>query len=177
MAVGLVELQAPKQSLTRGYAEPMRSRGEDRRLTRAPSTDEAVVRAAARSVAVPVVVVSLAVAGGGLSVAFAWVWWRATHPRTGHSSITVTLDVPDLVAGALLGAVFAVVCAGVAALLQVLASAPQTAFSRQHLLSAVFERGTAPGTVDTYIHYLRRKTDPALIETVRGVGYRLGTPV
>lgn len=62
------------------------------------------------------------------------------------------------------------------ALLAVLASAPDTAFSRQHLLTAVFEHGEQVGTVDTYVHYVRRKTDRDLIETVRGVGYRLGTP-
>lgn len=62
------------------------------------------------------------------------------------------------------------------ALLAVLASAPDTAFTRAHLLSAVFEHGEQEGTVDTYVHYLRRKTDRSLVETVRGVGYRLGTP-
>lgn len=62
------------------------------------------------------------------------------------------------------------------ALLEVLASAPDVAFTRQQLLTAVFDRGEQEGTVDTYVHYLRRKTDRTLIETVRGVGYRLGTP-
>lgn len=62
------------------------------------------------------------------------------------------------------------------ALLAVLAGQPDAAFSRQQLLSAVFDRGEQPGTVDTYVHYLRRKTERDLIETVRGVGYRLGTP-
>lgn len=63
-----------------------------------------------------------------------------------------------------------------AALLGVLAGHPDTAFTRQHLLSAVFENSEQGGTVDTYVHYLRRKTDRDLVETVRGVGYRLGTP-
>ena len=36
--------------------------------------------------------------------------------------------------------------------------------------------GEQPGTVDTYVHYLRRKTDPDLVTTVRGEGYRLGQP-
>lgn len=62
-------------------------------------------------------------------------------------------------------------------LLAVLASAPDTAFSRQQLLASVFEHGEQPGTIDTYVHYLRRKTDKDLIETVRGKGYRLGTPL
>lgn len=62
------------------------------------------------------------------------------------------------------------------ALLGVLAASPDTAFTRQQLLSAVFDRGEQVGTVDTYVHYLRRKAERELIETVRGVGYRLGTP-
>lgn len=63
------------------------------------------------------------------------------------------------------------------ALLAVLAAAPDTAFTRQHLLSAVSDHGEQPVTVDTYVHYLRRKTGTDLIETVRGIGYRLGTPL
>ena len=62
------------------------------------------------------------------------------------------------------------------ALLEILAAHPDTVFSRQHLLSAVFDKGEQETTVDTYVHYIRRKTDRDLIETVRGAGYRLGTP-
>ncbi|PCN46709.1 two-component system response regulator [Curtobacterium sp. 'Ferrero'] len=62
------------------------------------------------------------------------------------------------------------------ALLRLLADEPARAFTRQHLLSAVFDHGEQPGTVDTYVHYLRRKTDRDLITTIRGTGYRLGTP-
>lgn len=61
-------------------------------------------------------------------------------------------------------------------MLRLLAQEPNRAFSRQHLLSAVFDSGEQLGTVDTYVHYIRRKTDRDLISTVRGVGYRLGTP-
>ncbi|MBT2504094.1 response regulator transcription factor [Curtobacterium sp. ISL-83] len=61
------------------------------------------------------------------------------------------------------------------AVLRILTAEPARTFSRQHLLSAVFDHGE-PGTVDTYVHYLRRKTEPDLITTVRGIGYRLGTP-
>nr|WP_217508575.1 response regulator transcription factor [Curtobacterium pusillum] len=61
-------------------------------------------------------------------------------------------------------------------LLRLLASDPARVFTRQHLLSAVFEHGEQLGTVDTYVHYIRRKTDRDMISTVRGVGYRLGTP-
>ncbi|MFJ4219429.1 response regulator transcription factor [Curtobacterium luteum] len=61
-------------------------------------------------------------------------------------------------------------------LLAVLAAAPDRVFSREQLLSAVFERGEQLGTVDTYVHYIRKKTERDLIATVRGRGYRLGTP-
>ncbi|GAA4489105.1 response regulator transcription factor [Microbacterium panaciterrae] len=63
-----------------------------------------------------------------------------------------------------------------AAFLAVLAAEPERTFSREYLLSAVFPRGESPTTVETYVHYLRRKTDRDLIQTIRGSGYRLGTP-
>lgn len=62
------------------------------------------------------------------------------------------------------------------ALLSLLANSPTTAFSRAHILSAVFDKGEQLGTVDTYVHYIRRKTDRELITTIRGVGYRIGMP-
>lgn len=61
------------------------------------------------------------------------------------------------------------------ALLTLLARHPERAFTREQLLVA-FDHGEQAGTVDTYVHYLRKKTDRDLIQTVRGVGYRLGTP-
>ncbi|MGN6427803.1 MAG: response regulator transcription factor [Leifsonia sp.] len=63
-----------------------------------------------------------------------------------------------------------------AALLRLLAESPLRTFSRRQILDAVFEADEQPGTVDTYVHYLRRKTDPDLVTTVRGEGYRLGQP-
>ena len=30
--------------------------------------------------------------------------------------------------------------------------------------------------MDTYVHYLRRKLGRRVVETVRGVGYRIGRP-
>lgn len=61
-----------------------------------------------------------------------------------------------------------------AALLRLLAENPQQTFTRVQILRAVFSADDQPGTVDTYVHYLRRKTDIELIHTVRGQGYRLG---
>lgn len=56
--------------------------------------------------------------------------------------------------------------------------------TRSQLLAEVWQMSTETGTniVDVYVNYLRRKVDyladdethPALIETVRGSGYRLG---
>lgn len=60
------------------------------------------------------------------------------------------------------------------ALLAALAAEPRRTFSREELLARVFAQGESETTVETYVHYLRRKTDKDLIETVRGRGYRLG---
>ena len=59
-------------------------------------------------------------------------------------------------------------------LLKLLAVNPQRTFSRDEILRAVFSANDTPGTVDTYVHYVRRKTDPDIVTTVRGRGYRLG---
>jgi DNA-binding response OmpR family regulator len=59
-------------------------------------------------------------------------------------------------------------------LLRLFATQPDRTFSRTQVLSAVFQAGEQPGTVDTYVHYLRRKTDKDVVLTVRGRGYRLG---
>jgi two-component system response regulator QseB len=59
-------------------------------------------------------------------------------------------------------------------LLKLFAVNPQRTFSRAEILRADFEATDTPGTVDTYVHYLRRKTDTDIVTTVRGRGYRLG---
>lgn len=55
---------------------------------------------------------------------------------------------------------------------------PGQVLSRQQLLSHVwgydFEGGS--NVVDVYVGYLRRKLGSGLIDTVRGLGYRLGSP-
>ncbi|WEO75959.1 response regulator transcription factor [Cryobacterium sp. SO2] len=61
-------------------------------------------------------------------------------------------------------------------LLKLLAEAPNRTFSRQQILNAVFNADDTAGTVDTYVHYLRRKTETDIVLTVRGQGYRLGQP-
>ncbi|HWU58170.1 MAG TPA: response regulator transcription factor [Microbacteriaceae bacterium] len=59
-------------------------------------------------------------------------------------------------------------------LLRLFAEHPEKTFSRRRILRAVFREDEQPGTVDTYVHYLRRKTDKDVVLTVRGQGYRLG---
>ncbi|HKT56982.1 MAG TPA: response regulator transcription factor [Microbacterium sp.] len=59
-------------------------------------------------------------------------------------------------------------------LLRLLAEHPERTFSREQILRTVFNSDDQPGTVDTYVHYLRRKTERDIILTVRHKGYRLG---
>lgn len=51
---------------------------------------------------------------------------------------------------------------------------PGQVLSREQLLSRVWDLDFDPGSnvVDVYVGYLRRKTGPGSIETVRGMGYR-----
>jgi DNA-binding response OmpR family regulator len=60
-------------------------------------------------------------------------------------------------------------------LLKAFISHPRQVLSRQELLSMAWEMDFDPGTnlVDVYVGYLRRKLGEAVIETVRGTGYRL----
>ncbi len=60
------------------------------------------------------------------------------------------------------------------ALLELISASPEHVFSREEILHAVFSPRDTPGTVDTYVHYLRRKTSREMVETVRAQGYRLG---
>ncbi|MBN9196386.1 MAG: response regulator transcription factor [Microbacterium sp.] len=60
-------------------------------------------------------------------------------------------------------------------LLRLLAEYPRKTFGRDEILRTVFDAHDTPGTVDTYVHYLRRKIDPDVVTTVRGRGYRLGS--
>ncbi len=61
-------------------------------------------------------------------------------------------------------------------LLSLLARHRTRTLSRKQILREVFPAGDSVGTVDTYVHYIRRKTERDLITTIRGVGYRLGDP-
>lgn len=61
-------------------------------------------------------------------------------------------------------------------LLEVLSGSPDHVFSREEILRAVFPAGDSASSVDTYVHYVRKKTTPEMIETVRARGYRAGNP-
>lgn len=63
-----------------------------------------------------------------------------------------------------------------AAFLEFLSASPERVFSREEILRGVFSSADGVGTVDTYVHYIRRKTAPEMIDTVRGRGYRAGDP-
>jgi DNA-binding response OmpR family regulator len=61
------------------------------------------------------------------------------------------------------------------ALLETFMRHPQQVLSREQLLSRVWGFAFDPGSnlVDVYVRYLRRKLGEGVIQTVRGLGYRL----
>ena len=61
------------------------------------------------------------------------------------------------------------------ALAEIFLRNPGQVLSREQLLSHVWGYDFEPGSnvVDVYVGYLRRKLGPGVIETVRGMGYRL----
>ncbi|MBO9555049.1 MAG: response regulator transcription factor [Cellulomonas sp.] len=59
-------------------------------------------------------------------------------------------------------------------LLEVLARHPRRVFTREELIQLVFGGDVEPNTVDSYVHYLRDKLGRTTIQTVHGLGYRLG---
>jgi two-component system response regulator QseB len=60
-------------------------------------------------------------------------------------------------------------------LLRLFAEQPARVFSREEIVGKVFPEAATGTLVDTYVHYLRRKLGVAVVTTVRGAGYRLGT--
>ncbi|NNH71530.1 response regulator transcription factor [Nocardia uniformis] len=66
------------------------------------------------------------------------------------------------------------------ALLEVLLRNTGQALPRETLIERVWGRHSSSNSLEVYIRYLRRKIElegaPTLIQTVRGVGYRLGPP-
>ena len=60
------------------------------------------------------------------------------------------------------------------ALLGALARRPRQVFSRDDLVALAFPGAEEGSVVDTYVHYLRKKLGREVVETVHGLGYRLG---
>ncbi|MFC3832933.1 MULTISPECIES: response regulator transcription factor [Deinococcus] len=63
-------------------------------------------------------------------------------------------------------------------LLELLGLNAGRAFTRDEIIDRLWsgESGVEPKVIDVYVSTIRRKTDDALIDTLRGVGYRLGRP-
>ncbi|SFD27340.1 response regulator transcription factor [Massilia yuzhufengensis] len=61
-------------------------------------------------------------------------------------------------------------------LLRHMAEQPQRVFNRAQLEEALYGwgEGAESNTIDVHVHHLRRKLDPGVVKTIRGVGYRLG---
>jgi two-component system response regulator QseB len=64
------------------------------------------------------------------------------------------------------------------ALLEVLLSNPRRVLSKQQLFEKLYawDHAIESNAIEVYVHHLRRKINPAIVRTVRGVGYALGTP-
>ena len=63
------------------------------------------------------------------------------------------------------------------AVLEALLAQPQRVLSKAHLQEKLYDwSGTEPegNVLEVHIHHLRRKIDPGIVRTVRGVGYALG---
>jgi len=61
--------------------------------------------------------------------------------------------------------------------LALLARRPGVVFRREQILAEVWGSAGSPHTLDVHVASLRAKTGvPGLVETLRGVGYRLGPP-
>lgn len=62
------------------------------------------------------------------------------------------------------------------ALLQILLANPGRVLSAEQVKDRVygFDENVESNAINVHIHHLRRKLGPGIVETVRGLGYRLG---
>jgi two-component system response regulator QseB len=62
------------------------------------------------------------------------------------------------------------------ALLEVLLANPRRVLSREQLFEKLYawDHAIESNAIEVYVHHLRRKIDPGIVRTVRGVGYALG---
>jgi len=65
------------------------------------------------------------------------------------------------------------------ALLEVLLANPRRVLSKAQLFEKLYawDHSIESNALEVYVHHLRRKIDPSIVRTVRGVGYALGPPV
>ena len=63
-------------------------------------------------------------------------------------------------------------------LLHQLLSQPGRVFTREKLEEALYgwDEAAESNALEVHVHHLRRKIDPGIVRTVRGVGYALGAP-
>lgn len=63
------------------------------------------------------------------------------------------------------------------ALLEVLLANPRRVLSKVQLFEKLYawDQSIESNAIEVYVHHLRRKIDPAIVRTVRGVGYALGS--
>ena len=64
------------------------------------------------------------------------------------------------------------------ALLEVLLANPQRVLSKAQLQEKLYDWHSAEpesNTLEVYVHHLRKKIDSAVVRTVRGVGYVMGS--
>jgi len=61
-------------------------------------------------------------------------------------------------------------------LLRLLLESPKRVHTRDHIEHELYNLGETAesNAIDVHVHHLRKKIAPGLIQTVRGVGYRLG---
>lgn len=65
------------------------------------------------------------------------------------------------------------------ALLEVLLKNPQRVLSKGQLQEQLYDWGGGEpdsNALEVHVHHLRRKIDPAIVRTIRGLGYALGAP-
>ncbi|HEY0857192.1 MAG TPA: response regulator [Albitalea sp.] len=70
------------------------------------------------------------------------------------------------------------VTGGELAVLEALLKHPQRVVSKAHLQECLYDwdgSGPESNVLEVHVHRLRRKIDPAIVRTVRGVGYALGS--
>jgi two-component system response regulator QseB len=64
------------------------------------------------------------------------------------------------------------------ALLELLLAHPNRVLSRAYIQEKLYDWNEAieSNALEVYVHHLRRKIDPGIVRTVRGLGYALGSP-